>query len=660
MNYKNKLMGLSLILLAAFSACTDDVENGGRDSGTDDHRITFAVGTESPDARTRADGSLPDAAGSYETNSVEMQGKLDGKNVYLTAEVSDGLPGDDQPLTRGTQVTGGAQVDEFSVSAAILDANVFEPETLDVMYNVKVAKDNASSTWTTGTPYYWPTGKKLTFFAWYPYNSKNLTIPKDNNVKDTKLFYEIPEQVADQEDFMMANSYEVSETSSVPIFFRHMLTAVKFKTSNNIPACTVKSISLKGVKYKGYHNWQAHNSIILSWNPDADTRDFTLDFPNGKEVAENTETELTGKGETFFMMPQTFGDDSEAHLEVTLEMNGVEQTLSAKLKDIMANGSGYSYWVAGTAVTYNISLDQNVELELNKDVFVASGADAVIYVKSNCDWECTLSDPNGITGSAAPALCKPTLKGSTSGVQSDSFDNENAKLTLETIQPTDTETRKGKVKLMFTFPSKPGKTVEKEVTLTSSLMVEYPTGSDIWYKLSQGSMSCHDLMTTDTPTLPDNADFATAIAKVVGADVTYSRELVATRTGGTSYDGDPAVFTYFGIRRAKADGSTILVNLSRITLENYGGSTFDEKNFMTWGGTYYPVGSTWTVTKDNYNVKTHVDDMGMDLSVWQSTAMGNWGYDQAYDYSSSTFRYPGYRTIKNNKFGYYSIEKVSN
>lgn len=658
MNYKNKLMGLSLILLAAFSACTDDVENGGRDSGTDDHRITFAVGTESPDARTRADGSLPDAAGSYETNSVEMQGKLDGKNVYLTAEVSDGLPGDDQPLTRGTQVTGGAQVDEFSVSAAILDANVFEPETLDVMYNVKVAKDNASSTWTTGTPYYWPTGKKLTFFAWYPYNSKNLTIPKDNNVKDTKLFYEIPEQVADQEDFMMANSYEVSETSSVPIFFRHMLTAVKFKTSNNIPACTVKSISLKGVKYKGYHNWQAHNSIILSWNPDADTRDFTLDFPNGKEVAENTETELTGKGETFFMMPQTFGDDSEARLEVTLVMNGVEQTLSAKLKDIMANGSGYSYWVAGTAVTYNISLDQNVELELNKDVFVASGADAVIYVKSNCDWECTLSDPNGITGSAAPALCKPTLKGSTSGVQSDSFDNENAKLTIETIQPTDTETRKGKVKLTFTFPSKPGKTVEKEVTLTSSLMVEYLTGSDIWYKLSQGSMSCHDLMTTDTPTLPDNADFATAIAKVVGANVTYSRELVATRM--LNPDDNTQCFTYFGIRRATPDGSTIVVNLSRITLENYGGSTFDEKNFMTWGGTYYPVGSTWTVTKDNYDVKTHVDDMGTDLSVWQSTAMGNWGYDQAYDYSSSTFRYPGYYTIKNNKFGYYSIEKVSN
>lgn len=657
MNYKNKLMGLSLILLAMFSACTDEVEKGGRDSDTGDHRITFAVGTAAPDARTRADGSRSGDTESYETSSVEMQGKLDGKTVYLTAEVSDGFPGDGQPLTRGTQVTGVAQVDEFSVSATAL--NNVEPETLDVMYNVKVAKDNASSTWTTGTPYYWPTGKKLTFYAWYPYNSKNLTIPKDNNVKDTKLFYEIPEQVADQEDFMMAASNGVSETSTVPILFRHMLTAVKFKTGNSIPACTVKSIALKGVKYKGNHNWYPTGSGIAPWNLDADTKDFTLNFPNGKEVAENTETELTGEGETFFMMPQSFENDSEARLEVTLEMNGAEQTIGAKLKDL-TNGYNYSGWSPTTTVTYNISLDQNVELELNKDVFVASGADAVIYVKSNCDWECTLSDPNGITGSAAPALCKPTLKGSTSGVQSDSFDNENAKLTLETIQPTDTETRKGKVKLTFTFPSKPGKKIEKEVTLTSSLMVEYPTGSDIWYKLSQGSMSCHDLMTTDTPTLPDNADFATAIAKVVGADVTYSRELVATRTRGTSYDGDPAVFTYFGIRRAKADGSTILVNLSRITLENYGGSTFDEKNFMTWGGTYYPIGSTWTVTKDNYNVKTHVDDMGMDLPVWQSSTMGNWGYDQAYDYSSSTFRYPGYHTIKNNKFGYYSIEKVSN
>lgn len=325
----------------------------------------------------------------------------------------------------------------------------------------------------------------------------------------------------------------------------------------------------------------------------------------------------------------------------------------------MANGSGYSYWVAGTAVTYNISLDQNVELELNKDVFVASGADAVIYVKSNCDWECTLSDPNGITGSAAPALCKPTLKGSTSGVQSDSFDNENAKLTLETIQPTDTETRKGKVKLTFTFPSKPGKTVEKEVTLTSSLMVEYPTGSDIWYKVTKGTITGEKLVTTDIPAIPDNADFATAIAKVAGADVTYSRELVATRV--LNDDDATQCLTKFAIRRAKADGSTTTVTFSVITLERQDGSlTFDEKNFMTWGDIYYPIGSTWVVNKDNFNVTTDTEDLGK-KSVWESIAAPSWSYNQAnFSFMDQVYMMPGYRTMQNTNLTIYSIEKVSN
>ena len=650
MNYKSKLMGLSLILLAAISACTDEMENGGSAPGMDDHRISFAVSTQNQTSGTRSAVS-PET---HELGSVKMQGTLDGKPLFLSAEVADGFPCDYQPSTRGTQVTTPAQMDEFSVSAEIGGGTEVYPKVLDVMYNVKATKGDATSTnWTTEKPYYWPTGKTLNFYAWYPYNSKNLTIPNDNNVAGTELFYEIPEQVADQEDFMMSKAYNATESgAAVSLHFYHMLTAVKFKTGNNIPACHIKSITLKNVKYKGTHSYHATGSGILPWTPNADTKSFTLNV--NQDIAMNTETILTEEGKTLFMMPQELGD--EARLEVNLVVDGVEKTLGAKLSDITAGLSGRGIWNAQTTVTYKISFQDNIELDLSKDVFVASGDDAVIYVKSNLDWECTLSDPNSIAGDAAPALCKPSLKGNTNGVKSDNFNNENAKLTIETISPTDTQTRKGKVKLTFTFPSKPGKTVEKEVTLTSSLMVEYPAGT--WYKITKGTMSCHDLMTTDTPTLPDDAKFATAIAKVVGDDVTYSRELVATRTGGESSDGYPAVFTYFGIRRAKADGSTTVVNLSRITLENYGGSTFDEKNFMTWGGTYYPIGETWTVTKDNYDVTTYVDDMSRYVSVWGGHVMGDWGYDQAY--GSGLFMLPGYETIKKNKFAYYSIERVAN
>ena len=42
MNYRNKLMNLSLIALAVFSACSDEVENGTH-SGKGDQRLSFAV-----------------------------------------------------------------------------------------------------------------------------------------------------------------------------------------------------------------------------------------------------------------------------------------------------------------------------------------------------------------------------------------------------------------------------------------------------------------------------------------------------------------------------------------------------------------------------------------------------------------------------------------
>ena len=646
MNYKSKLMGLSLILLAAISACTDEMENGGSAPGMDDHRISFAVSTQNQTNGTRSAVS-PETC---ELGSVEMQGTLDGKPLFLSAEVADGFPCDHQPSTRGTQVTAPAQMDVFSVSAEI-GGGYGEPNVLDVMYNVKATKGDATSTnWTTAKPYYWPTGKTLNFYAWYPYNSKNLTIPNDNNVAGTELIYEIPEQVADQEDFMMSKAYNATESGdAVSLHFYHMLTAVKFKTGNNIPACHIKSITLKNVKYKGTHSYHATGSGILPWTPNADTKSFTLSV--NQDITMNTETILTEEGKTFFMMPQELGD--EARLEVNLVVDGAEKTLGVKLKDIS------THWTAQSTVTYKISFQDNIELDLSKDVFVASGNDAVIYVKSNLDWVCTLSDPNGITGDAAPALCKPSLKGNTNGVKSDNFSNENAKLTIETISPTDTQTRKGKVKLTFSFPSKPGKTVEKEVTLTSSLMVEYPAGKDIWYKVTKGTITGEKLVTTDIPAIPDNADFATAIAKVVGADVTYSRELVATRV--LNDDDATQCLTKFAIRRAKADGSTTTVTFSVITLERQDDSlTFDEKNFMTWGNIYYPIGSTWVVNKDNFNVTTDTEDLGK-KSVWESIAAPSWSYNQAnYSFMDQVYMMPGYRTMQNTNLTIYSIEKVSN
>ena len=77
MNYRNKLMNLSLIALAVFSACSDEVENGTH-PGKGDQRLSFAVsmgGTNAwkPTAGTRAASGLGEST--YEL-SVSMRSCL--------------------------------------------------------------------------------------------------------------------------------------------------------------------------------------------------------------------------------------------------------------------------------------------------------------------------------------------------------------------------------------------------------------------------------------------------------------------------------------------------------------------------------------------------------------------------------------------------------
>lgn len=339
MNYKNKLMGLSLIIVAMFSACSDEVENGGRDSSTGDHRITFAVSTQNQTNGTRSAFTSE----THELGSVKMEGKLDGKPVYLTAEVSDGFPGDNQPLTRGTQVTAASQIDEFGMSAYMSNG-----DKTPVIYNAKVTNKKVSSVWMPDETFYWPSSDEtinlMDFYAWYPYKSDNLSISAEGSLK-LSLSYEIPKETIKQQDVMIASASHKSEVSSIPLTFNHMLTAVKFKTSTDMPTCIIKTLSLKGVKYKGSYAAWGNGIRPTPWDLDADTTSFTLEV--NKKITVNTETELTGEGETFFMMPQVLDDN--ARLEVNLVMNGVEQTLDVNLKDIS------TLWVCGTTVTYKLS-----------------------------------------------------------------------------------------------------------------------------------------------------------------------------------------------------------------------------------------------------------------------------------------------------------------
>ena len=359
MNYRNKLMSLSLIALAVFSACTNEMENGTH-PGKGDQRLSFAVsmgGTNAwkPTAGTRAASDLGEST--YELEPVEMEGKVNGKTVYLTAEVTEGFPGDNHPMTRGTQTTETNKKDlmkTFGVSAY-----TDQKGTPDYMYNEEATLDTDGYWYPTGT-YYWPAKKQLSFYAWYPSAADGMTLTDNTHPGAPVMTYIVPDDVKKQQDVMSAvvigkdNPTLADGFATTDLTFNHALSAVKFVAGDDLPNCVVKSIKLDGVRYKGTYTLGTD-----AWTLTDDTQAFTLRLNkvvagNGGAITED------GKGETLFMMPQTLSDD--AKIEVVLNDGTADFTVGASI--------GGTKWEMGKTYTYHIS-NNFVSLVTTNDKFVA-------------------------------------------------------------------------------------------------------------------------------------------------------------------------------------------------------------------------------------------------------------------------------------------------
>lgn len=358
MNYRNKLMNLSLIALAVFSACSDEVENGTH-PGKGDQRLSFAVsmgGTNAwkPTGGTRAASGLGEST--YELKPIEMEGKVNGKTVYLTAEVTDGFPGDNRPMTRGTQIseTNKTDMETFALSA-YTDAT----GTPDFMYNETVTLNKDEGRWYPTGTYYWPGKKQLSFYAWFPSAADGMTLTGNTDVGAPVITYTVPDDVKKQQDVMSAaaigkDNPTADGFATTDLTFNHALTAVKFVAGDDLPNCVVKSIKLDGVRYKGTYTLGTD-----AWTLTDDTQAFTLRLNkvvagNGGAITED------GKGETLFMMPQTLSDD--AKIEVVLNDGTADFTVGASI--------GGTKWEMGKTYTYHIS-NNFVSLVTTNDKFVA-------------------------------------------------------------------------------------------------------------------------------------------------------------------------------------------------------------------------------------------------------------------------------------------------
>ena len=315
MTARKKLMSLSLIALTVFSACTDEVENGGQRPVKGDHSLSFAVSTPGSQAWTKADGTRAvSAPATQELEPVEMEGKVNGKTVYLSAEVTDGFPGDNRMMTRGTQVTEDNKTKDRIMETFAVSAYTDIKGTPDFMYNVPTTKgspENGTTYWYPEEKFYWPGVKSLNFYAWYPHtaNAEGLTVSGADENGTPKLHYTAPEDVKKQMDVMTAVATNQAEQEAIPLTFDHALSAVKFVAGSDLPNCVVKSVKLYNLQYEG-----TYDIASSTWTEvKSDKKDFTVSWVYN--AVEGTEgSPVTREDETFFLVPQTLdGGQPELH-----------------------------------------------------------------------------------------------------------------------------------------------------------------------------------------------------------------------------------------------------------------------------------------------------------------------------------------------------------
>ncbi len=286
---------------------------------------------------------------------------VDGTPLYLiteTVEASDSIV--ETPKSRGTEFVGKT-IPSIGVSAICYGEWPEDSASLTTNFAHNIRLHQGGSYWAPSDDdqLRWTGSGRVKFYAYAPYSadfgtgegkyagsavhseaasglpSLTFSVHKDDVTKQVDLL----EATAD-----CSGSYN----SSVALKFSHALTAVTFKTGDNMLAGKVTKIELSGVHFKG-------TSVIGSkkWTADDDATSMTITLdktvdPSGEgNHYAPSDKPITADAMTLFMLPQTLGADAKLTMTFTDELSDTERTLTASLAG--------KEWKAGTRVQYALS-----------------------------------------------------------------------------------------------------------------------------------------------------------------------------------------------------------------------------------------------------------------------------------------------------------------
>jgi hypothetical protein len=392
MKHFGKLVYSFVVCLALFWSCTDDISFS--NLTTTDSRIKFATALSEPD------DNIQSRSGRSGYSDFRAE-KFADQELYLVSAVSSGIDAtrlssyespttaidfEDGPISRGTVTTNdnlgtlysGKHVKMFAYAytaqtaynskdlstytfADVISSGVNITKYIDDEDLTISSTANADGTYnltTTSTRYYWLTNDyRMTFFAVFPSKkdyrptSSNYTITDTGN--EPKLYYKIEDNVADQQDFLYAQTQcggigsGSTDDTTVHFKMKHIMAGVSVTlgdgfdlTNDVITAVTFSNINVAGTFNLASGEWDT-SSFTTGNNT------FSCTAANGTSALNND------NGHLFLVIPnESLGSTATLAFTITNKSTGATTSYTTTI-------AGHK-WEMGKTLNYQISTDPSI------------------------------------------------------------------------------------------------------------------------------------------------------------------------------------------------------------------------------------------------------------------------------------------------------------
>lgn len=298
-------------------------------------------------------------------------------SLYLHTIVSNRE--NESEISRAEPIDDISNYGSFGVFAYVYKGSWNEAKSsLQSPYMDNAEVKESGGYWCPIAEYRWPLAEKnIRFFAYAPYNALGINLPEKDVTETPVIKYNVPSDVAKQKDILASCSEELTGGSNhepASLTFKHVLTAIKFVSGDEMLPGKITRISLNGIYSTGNYTFETDK-----WDVGEEKGDFNYTFTKIMDGA--PDVEITPEAATFMMIPQVLPEGAEIEVEFADRLSNVKQTLSVSITG--------SEWPAGKTIEYRIST-QSIVITPHFKVtppndFSYTGGTSTYYVDSRVD-----------------------------------------------------------------------------------------------------------------------------------------------------------------------------------------------------------------------------------------------------------------------------------